>query len=102
VYAIDPVVCNDCEECIPTCSVAAFEVDPAWAVCEGRGCPLASTRYAGWRCTQGSARCPVCGAMLWQAPGGDEWVCRRCTLADGEHGADCPKVRKAQRLGSAR
>jgi hypothetical protein len=40
--------------------------------------------------------------MLWQAPGGDEWVCRRCTLADGEHGADCPKVRKAQRLGSAR
>jgi|SRR5680860_212827 len=102
VYEIDPLICNDCEECLPLCPVRAFEVDPEWAVCEGRGCPLSSKRYAGWRCTQGAQRCDVCGSMLWQAPGDDAWKCRRCTLAVGEHGASCPKTKKAALLEARR
>lgn len=98
VYEIDPVACNDCEACLSLCPVFAFEVDPAWAVCEGRGCPLSSKRYAGWKCTQGAWRCSECGSMLWQAPDSEAWVCRRCSLQDGEHGARCPKVAKAARL----
>ena len=98
VYVIDPLTCNDCEECVPLCPVVAFEPDPAWAVCEGRGCPLSSKRYADWRCTQGGERCATCGSMLWLAPGGNVWTCRRCDLAEGEHGATCPKVKKAELL----
>jgi NAD-dependent dihydropyrimidine dehydrogenase PreA subunit len=95
VYVIDPLMCNDCEECVPLCPVYAFETDPAWAVCEGRGCPLSSKRYADWQCTQGAERCATCGSMLWRAPGSDAWICRRCDLAAGEYGASCPKVKKA-------
>jgi len=98
VYEIDPLICNDCEECLPLCPVYAFEIDPAWAVCEGRGCPLSSKRYAEWKCTQGAWRCDSCGSMLWQAPESNTWVCRQCALAEGEHGATCPKVRKAALL----
>jgi len=102
VYVIDPLACNDCEDCVSMCPALAFEIDPDWAVCEGRGCPLSSKRYAGWRCTQGAWRCAECGSMLWRAPGGSEWLCRRCTLAVGEHGASCPKVMQAERLGVGR
>lgn len=102
VYEIDPLLCNDCGACLALCPVRAFEVDTAWAVCEGRGCPLSSKRYAGWQCTQGAWRCAECGSMVWRAPDSDVWVCRRCALADGEHAAICPKVRKAELLEAGR
>ena len=79
VYEIDPLACNDCEECLPLCPVRAFEVDPDWAVCFGRGCPLSSRRYAGWQCTEGAQRCDVCGSMLSLKKRTDPSANRKCT-----------------------
>jgi ferredoxin len=95
-YVIAPLLCNDCRDCVPLCPVSAFEPDPGWAVCYGRGCPLSSKRYAGWECTEGLERCPECGSMLWRAPGTERWTCRRCDHGEDEHPASCPKVKKAE------
>jgi NAD-dependent dihydropyrimidine dehydrogenase PreA subunit len=95
-YVIDPLLCNDCNTCVPLCPVDAFLPDPAWAVCYGRGCPLSSKRYAGWECTEGRERCPACGSMLWRPPGATYWRCRRCDYGEGTSRASCPKVRKSE------
>ena len=95
VYVIDPLLCNDCRDCVAICAVDALQPDPAWAVCHGRGCPLSSRRYADWECTEGRARCAMCGSMLWRAPCGT-WECSRCRLGELGRGASCPKVRTDQ------
>ncbi|MCZ7529300.1 MAG: 4Fe-4S binding protein [Acidimicrobiia bacterium] len=95
-YVVDPLLCNDCRDCIPVCPVDAFEEDPEWAVCDGRGCPLTSARLEGWLCTQGQGRCPTCGTMLWSAPTVDGWRCPRCD--DGMR-VMCPKTRKLETTG---
>ncbi len=103
VYAVDPLLCNDCMACVSVCPVDALVPDPDWAVCLGRGCPLASTRYAGWSCSQGSDRCATCGSMMWRSLDGT-WVCSSCRLEPGAHGARCPKTERARRtdrFGSA-
>jgi ferredoxin len=96
VYAVDPLRCNDCAECVPVCPVDALGPDPEWAVCHGRGCPLSSSRYAGWECSEGQERCDRCGSMLWR-PAGGEWVCSYCRLGEGGRGASCPKTRPSAR-----
>ena len=98
LYRIDPVLCNDCMECVPVCPVDAIVVDREWAVCFGHGCPLASARYSGWECGQGDGRCSVCGSMLWRAPDG-EWMCSSCRLGPSGRGARCPKAELARRRG---
>lgn len=92
-YVVDPLLCNDCRECVPICPVDVLVDDPVWAVCEGRGCPLTSSRLAGWECTQGQGRCTTCGAMLWRSPGTDAWSCPRC---DGRSRVMCPKTRRLE------
>ena len=95
-YLIDPLLCNDCMDCIRVCPVDTIVVDHDWAVCFGRGCPLGTRHYGGWECSQGNERCDVCGSMLWRPPGGD-WVCSSCRLGEGGRGAKCPKVERARR-----
>ena len=99
-YLVDPLLCNDCNRCLTICPVCGLVSDSAWAVCKGRGCPLSSTRYAGWECSEGRERCEECGSMLWKAPTG-QWVCSACreTAAAGR-GATCPKARRAARLAA--
>lgn len=94
-YVVDPLVCNDCMDCVSVCPVDVLVPDPNWAVCLGRGCPLASARYEGWECSQGLDRCTTCGAMMWRTPGGD-WVCSSCRTKPGERGARCPKTARAR------
>jgi Fe-S-cluster-containing hydrogenase component 2 len=98
-YAVDSLLCNDCDRCLPICPVLGLVTDDAWAVCHGRGCPLSSKRYAGWDCSEGQDRCGHCGSMMWRPPGGD-WVCSLCRTAGsgGPTGASCPKIRRAARL----
>jgi NAD-dependent dihydropyrimidine dehydrogenase PreA subunit len=98
-YVVDPLRCNDCDQCLDVCPVDGLVPDPSWAVCHGRGCPLSSKRYADWECSEGRERCPDCGSMLWRAPGGP-WACSTCrTVGDGTvRGATCPKIRRATRL----
>ncbi len=68
LFEIDPFTCNDCGDCVSKCPVVAIEPDPAWAVCNGRGCPLTSRRLAGVACSVWQQRCPGCGTTLWQLP----------------------------------
>jgi ferredoxin len=98
VYVVDPLGCNDCAACVVVCPVDVLAPDPEWAVCHGRGCPLSSSRYEGWECSEGEQRCEVCGSMLWRPPEG-AWVCSRCRLGEEGRGASCPKVRHAERVG---
>ncbi len=93
IYLVDPLLCNDCQRCVPLCPVDAFSQDPAWAVCRGHGCPLSSHKYADWECSEGSERCKECGAMMWKSPGG-QWECSWCRLGEAHHGTTCPKSRK--------
>jgi ferredoxin len=96
VYRIDPLLCNDCADCVVVCPAEVIAVDRDWAVCFGRGCPLASARYSGWECSQGDGRCPLCGSMLWRGPAG-EWMCSSCRLGPSGRGARCPKVEQDRR-----
>lgn len=102
VYEVDPLRCNDCEQCLVVCPVDGLVTAPDWAVCHGRGCPLSSHRYEGVECSEGRELCPTCGGVLWRAPGSG-WACRTCTAeAEGSgHAAGCPKVRRSRRLASA-
>jgi ferredoxin len=99
VYVVDPLRCDDCRECLRVCPVDVIAPDPEWAVCHGRGCPLSSRRYDGWECSEGTARCPACGQMLWRPPGG-EWVCCRCRAAEATRVATCPKVTRFELAGT--
>ena len=91
VYAVDPLLCNDCQRCLVVCPVDGLVVDTDWAVCHGRGCPLSSSRYAGLECSEGQQLCPTCGSVLWRAEGG-EWMCRPCAAAaDGIPGSRLPE-----------
>ena len=97
-YRVDPLLCNDCERCLVVCPVDGLVVDPDWAVCHGRGCPLSSSRYAGTECSEGRAVCPTCGSVLWRVADGP-WTCRACAAAEeGGRAAGCPKVRRSHRL----
>lgn len=95
-YAVDPLLCDDCMDCVRVCSVDALVPDPEWAVCVGRGCPLSSTRYDGWECSRGESRCPECGSMMWSDPEG-RWTCSACRHS-GASGARCPKTERLRRL----
>ncbi len=99
-YLIDPLRCDDCKLCVAVCPVDAIAPDPAWAVCYGRGCPLSSSRYAGWECSVGEVRCEICGSMLWRETLDSPWVCSRCRLGEGGKGASCPKVRHSETVDS--
>ena len=97
-YEIDPLLCNDCGRCLQICPVEGLVVDPEWAVCHGRGCPLSSQRYDGTECSEGRELCVTCGSVLWRVPGG-EWECRTCaSTTEGSRSASCPKVKRAKRL----
>jgi len=102
IYSVDPLRCDDCALCVAVCPVSALAPDPGWAVCYGRGCPLSSARYAGWECSVGERRCEVCGSMLWRESTDADWVCSRCRLGEGGHGASCPKVRHHEALAVAK
>lgn len=93
-YSITGLECNDCRMCTIVCPQFTVEYDPAWAVCWGRGCPLTSSRYEGWSCTEGLRRCS-CGSSLWKRPGDKVWLCARCDL---DSKVMCPKARKASTL----
>jgi NAD-dependent dihydropyrimidine dehydrogenase PreA subunit len=76
LFEIDPFTCNDCEQCVPKCPVFAIVPDPAWPVCEGRGCPLTSRHLEGVECAYWQRRCEECGSTLWQIDGA--WTCSKC------------------------
>ena len=98
VYVVDPLMCNDCMDCVRVCPVDALVSDPECAVCLARGCPLGSNRYEGWECSQGMDRCPTCGSMVWRAPADDDWTCSTCRSTSGGRVARCPKTEKARRV----
>ncbi|MGA2931687.1 MAG: 4Fe-4S dicluster domain-containing protein [Acidimicrobiales bacterium] len=98
IYEVDPLLCNDCQQCLVVCPVDGLVADADWTVCHGRGCPLSSNRYADTECSEGRQVCPTCGSMLWRVEGGD-WTCRVCVAAaNGSRVASCPKVKRAHRL----
>jgi ferredoxin len=102
-YVVDPMRCNDCEQCLAICPVDGLVPDGDWAVCHGRGCPLSSDRYAGTECSEGRTVCGTCGSVLWRTGHGD-WECPVCAAAArGVRSASCPKVKRCRRLlaGSA-
>lgn len=91
-YEVVSLNCNDCGKCAVVCSRHALALNPDWAVCWDRGCPLTSSRYEGWACAEGRRRCTECGNSMWKEPGGDGWICSRC---DRGSKLMCPKARKA-------
>ncbi len=93
-YKVDPLLCDDCEDCVRVCPVDCLVPDPEYAVCYGRGCPLSSKRYEGWICSIGTSRCEKCGSMMWRNPDGI-WLCNLCTgLKENRRSAKCPKIGK--------
>ncbi len=114
LFEIEPLTCNDCGQCVPKCPVDAIAVDPAWARCQARGCPLSSNRMATTECTFWLRRCTTCGSPMWREregpPRGDEltvpaaldddqrWACPTCDLALK---VTCPRVRQSRRAVGA-
>ncbi len=90
LFVIDPFTCNDCKECVPKCPVFAIVPDRAWPECEGKGCPLTSSRLAEYECAFWQERCPTCGATMWKTEADDSWRCSRCDLEMKVH---CPRTR---------
>lgn len=96
-FVIDPFTCDDCGRCVPLCPEAAIVPAPAWPTCHGHGCPLRSSRLAGYDCAIWQERCPSCGTTMWRdgragsAAGREgEWACPRCGFGFVVH---CPKDR---------
>ncbi len=97
LYMVDPLLCDDCEECVKVCPVDAISENLEFSRCYGRGCPLSSKKYAGWTCSVGVSRCEECGSMIWTSPSGME-VCNTCLgKSQGRHTAQCPKIKKVDR-----
>jgi len=96
-YRVDPLLCNDCQDCIASCPVDALVTDDRFAVCNGHGCPLTSSRMRDWTCSEGAQRCPGCGAMMWRRPGDAESACPRC---EWDMRVICPKVRRVSAMGA--
>ena len=94
-FEIEPFTCNDCAICVDKCPEVAIVPDPAWPVCEGRGCPLTSDRLRDVKCAYWQERCRECGATLWQIDG--SWQCSRCGAGMK---VACPRTRQLTRLGS--
>ena len=69
-YEVDPLLCNDCQQCLVVCPVDGLLPDADWTVCHGRGCPLSSSRYAGTECSEGRDVCPD---MRFNAVAGRRW-----------------------------
>jgi NAD-dependent dihydropyrimidine dehydrogenase PreA subunit len=92
LFVIDPFTCDDCGACVAMCPESAIVIDPAWAVCGDRGCPLSSKRLADIECAVWQQRCPTCAATMWRRDGGD-WVCSRCDLAMK---VICPRAHKLE------
>lgn len=92
-YTINPLLCNDCGLCVTLCHIEALVPDPDFAVCHGRGCPMKSSRFAGWICSEGLDLCANCGAILWKAPTEKRFACPRCDMGMK---AVCPKTRKVE------
>ena len=90
LFTIDPFLCNDCRDCVPKCPELAIVPDAQWPVCEGKGCPLTSSRLAGFECAYWQERCPGCGATMWRREHDETWVCSGCDLQMKVH---CPRVR---------
>jgi ferredoxin len=93
VFVIDPYTCDDCGICPTKCPVGAIVADPAWPVCQARGCPLTSTRLSGFECAIWQERCGSCGSTLWRGPDG-RWACSQCDLGMR---VTCPKTRHLER-----
>ncbi len=106
LFVIDPFTCNDCGDCVTKCPESAIVVDPEWAVCGDRGCPLSSSRLADVECAFWQERCPTCGSTMWrrEAAADDRvdadgehqhgaWVCSRCDL---EMKVACPRANKLE------
>jgi NAD-dependent dihydropyrimidine dehydrogenase PreA subunit len=90
LFAIDPYTCDDCGLCVPKCPEDAIVSDTDWPVCHGRGCPLTSSRLAGYECNIWQASCASCGGPLWRVADSELWRCPRC---DEGRSVGCPKVR---------
>lgn len=93
LFTIDPFTCNDCGLCVPKCPENAIVADPAWPVCSGRGCPLASKRLAEVECAFWQNRCERCGTTMWRHANetSDGWACPRCGW---DMKVACPKTRQ--------
>lgn len=94
-FTVDPVACNDCGLCVPLCPVDALVVDPEYAICHGRGCPMNARRLAGLECSEGAQLCDRCGAVLWRMPENEAFECPRC---DFTMAVICPKTRKVEAI----
>lgn len=92
-YVVDPILCNDCLECVRVCPGGALVADPDFAVCHGRGCPMISKKMQGWICTEGQELCDECEAVLWLPPESGHYQCPRCDLGLR---MVCPKIRKLE------
>ena len=92
LFVIDPFTCNDCGDCVTKCPESAIIIDPEWAVCGDRGCPLSSKRLADVDCAYWQERCPTCGATMWRADDG-AWACSRCDL---QMKVACPRTTKLE------
>ncbi len=90
LFAIDPYRCDGCTDCLPLCPEDAIVLDTEWPECNGRGCPLSSSRLEGVECNIFGDRCESCGGPRWRHEG-SSWSCPRC---DDDRKVGCPKVRK--------
>lgn len=94
LFVIDPLTCDDCGDCVPKCPVAAIVLDPEWAECRSKGCPLHASRLAGIACAVWRERCPECGTTLWRSSPDADWECPRCAMGMR---VLCPRTRVVDR-----